>query len=271
LGIDTSFVGTIGDDQYGKYIIEDLQNEKINIDNLIIDELVNTVGVFAFIDEYGERYLWGWPRTKQGFKKLDLQKVDMNKIKDADWVHSSGMAVVAESSARDSIIKIFEIAYKSGITTSFDLNLRVNNDTLDRSYKNTILEIMKYSNYVLGSGQEEFYYLQPEKNWVDSAKFFASDERTIIARMGSEGSMAITPAQCIEMKGYKVDVCDTVGAGDVYNGGFIAARLSDLNLRDSIQLGNAVAGYTVSKEGARNSPKRKELEDFLQAYQKEGV
>lgn len=268
LGLEVSFVGTIGADNYGKYIIEDLQQENINTENLIIDKELNTVGVFAFIDEYGERYLWGWPRTKQSFKELDLQKVDLDEIKNADWIHSSGMVLVAESSAREAVLEIFKLAYEAGVTTSFDLNLRVDNGRLD---KDTVLEIMEYCNYVLGSGEEEFYYLKPEENWLDSAKYFASETRTIIARMGAGGSMAITPDQCIEVPGYKVEVCDTVGAGDVYNGGFIAARLAGCSLLDSVRLGNAVAGYKVSKEGARNSPKIEELEEFLQTHEKEGV
>jgi len=271
LGLEVSFVGTIGADNYGKYIIEDLQQENINTENLIIDKELNTVGVFAFIDEYGERYLWGWPRTKQSFKELDLQKVDLDEIKNADWIHSSGMVLVAESSAREAVLEIFKLAYEAGVTTSFDLNLRVDNGRLDKDYKDTVLEIMEYCNYVLGSGEEEFYYLKPEENWLDSAKYFASETRTIIARMGAGGSMAITPDQCIEVPGYKVEVCDTVGAGDVYNGGFIAARLAGCSLLDSVRLGNAVAGYKVSKEGARNSPKIEELEEFLQTHKKEGV
>ena len=200
-----------------------------------------------------------------------MQKVDLDEIKNADWIHSSGMVLVAESSAREAVLEIFKLAYEAGVTTSFDLNLRVDNGRLDKDYKDTVLEIMEYCNYVLGSGEEEFYYLKPEENWLDSAKYFASETRTIIARMGAGGSIAITPDQCIEVPGYKVEVCDTVGAGDVYNGGFIAARLAGCSLLDSVRLGNAVAGYKVSKEGARNSPKIEELEEFLQTHEKEGV
>ena len=41
---------------------------------MITEPELNTVGVFAFIDENGERYLWGWPRTAQSFKVLDETK-----------------------------------------------------------------------------------------------------------------------------------------------------------------------------------------------------
>ena len=130
LDINTSFLGTIGDDQYGKYVVSDFIKEGIDIDNLIIDEKVNTVGVFAFIDEFGERYLWGWPRTEQGYKKLDLEKINYDNILNSSWIHSSGMIMVDDTSSRYGIIEIFKKAYEAGITTSFDLNLRVNNGQL---------------------------------------------------------------------------------------------------------------------------------------------
>jgi fructokinase len=266
LGISTSFIGTIGDDQYGKHVIEDFQHEKINTKNVIVDKDVNTVGVFAFIDEYGERYLWGWPRTEQSFKKLDKNKIDFDMIKRADWIHSSGMAIVDEGSSRDTIIDIFKFAYEAGVTTSFDLNLRVNNGLLDDDYKKAVLEIINHCHYVLGSGDEEFFYLNPKSQWEESAKSFVTESRTIIARMGSKGSVAFTSRETIVEKAYKLNVVDTVGAGDVFNGGFIAAKLCSHDLGESIRIANATAGYTVEMEGARSSPNREQLERFIEKH-----
>ena len=47
---------------------------------MITEPELNTVGVFAFIDENGERYLWGWPRTAQSFKSLMKQKYHSKKF-----------------------------------------------------------------------------------------------------------------------------------------------------------------------------------------------
>ena len=62
---------------------------------------------------------------------------------------------------------------------------------------------------------------------------------------------------------FSVKVEDTVGAGDVYNAGFISGRLAGMNLRECLIRGNAVSGYTVMRKGARNSPNTEELEAFL--------
>ena len=266
LGVSTSFLGTIGDDQYGKYIKKDFANEGVDISQLIVEPELNTVGVFAFIDENGERYLWGWPREDQAFKYLDENKVSYESLKEVSWVHSSGMSLVYNTSARKTITKIFSIAYELGIPTSFDLNLRVDNGNLDAEYEKSIYEIIRYTTYLLGSGKDEFNYLGERGKWKENAKSFVSNKRTVIVRNGKSGSIGISNKEEIEVPSFNVEVVDTVGAGDVFNAGFIAKSLKNASLKDCLINGNAVSGYTISKKGARNAPSENELEEYLQKY-----
>ncbi len=252
LGIQTAFLGSIGEDQYGKYIREDFRREGVDMTWLIVEPDLNTVGVFAFVDEFGERYLWGWPRVDQAFKIIDESKVDFEKIKEMSWVHSSGMALVHDTSARTSMVRIFKTAWEAGIPTSFDLNLRVDDGELDPSYEKVVREIISYSTYVLGSGKDEFYYLGEKGKWLENAKAFVTDRRTVIVRDGGEGSLGLSSEETQKAPAFRVDVVDTVGAGDVYNAGFIAARLQGKSLYESLVMGNAVSGYTVSRKGSRN-------------------
>lgn len=263
LGNHTSFIGSVGDDQYGRYIQKDFQKEGVDTSGLIIEPELNTIGVFAFIDENGERYLWGWPREEQAFKVIDRDKVPFEKIRGAGWVHSSGMAIVHDTSARSSIIEIFREAYEAGVPTSFDLNLRVDNGVLEPDYEEAVREMIKYTTYLLGSGTDEFAYLGETDDWMKNARSFVTEKRTVIVRNGSEGSAgyafngeAVSPA-------FRIKVEDTVGAGDVYNAGFITAKLMGKSLEECLVTGNAVSAYTVERKGARSCPTAGELEEFL--------
>lgn len=111
LGLDVSFVGTVGDDQYGRFVMQDFKDAGVDVTGLVADSTLSTVGVFAFVDDRGERYLWGWPRERQSFKVLDENLVPMHMIREADWVHSSGMCLTYDTSARETIIRIFEQAH----------------------------------------------------------------------------------------------------------------------------------------------------------------
>lgn len=268
LGVSVNFLGTIGEDQYGRYIIKDFLKEGVDISQLIIVPELNTVGVFAFIDETGERYLWGWPREQQSFKVLEEEKVDFDRLKDMAWVHSSGMSLVYDTSARSTIIRLFQKAYEEGIPTSFDLNLRVDQGQLETEYKKAILEILEYTNYVLGSGTDEFYYLGEIGNWKENARSLVKKDRTVIIRNGRNGSLAISETEEVNAPAFPVQVEDTVGAGDVYNAGFIMARLQGKSLEECLKIGNAVSGYTVERKGARSCPDVRALEEFINNYEK---
>lgn len=262
LGVQTAFVGTVGDDNYGRFVAEDFLREGIDTNNLLIDPELNTVGVFAFIDSEGERYLWGWPREKQAFKEICLGKISTDLWNDIHWIHSSGMALVHDSSARSAILSLFQEGRKRGINTSFDLNLRVDNGILDDDYRQSVMAVLNYTDYVLGSAEEEYAYLG-ESSWEINVRQLVTKNRTCIVRKGSHGSMAFTADGQVEAPAYCVDVVDTVGAGDTYNAGFIKGILEEKSVKESLFLGNAVAGYTVSKTGARSCPNEQELNVFM--------
>lgn len=264
LGIFPYIIGTIGDDQYGRFVVDDLKKEHINIDYLKIDKSVNTVGVFAFIDEYGERYLWGWPRVDRSFEKLELTAEDYTLIDHADWIHSSGMITVNDTSSRRAVEEIFAYAYKKGIPTSYDLNLRVTKGKLDKSFRESTLRILKNCNYVFGSAQEEIFYLDSSLDWRKTARNLTASDRMVIARQGEKGSIVFTKDREYLSPALPVEVVDTVGAGDVYNGAFIACMISGYDIEETLKICNAVSGYTVAHEGARSSPDLEELEQFLE-------
>ncbi len=261
LGVPTSFIGTVGDDQYGRHARQVLLDNGIDVEGLITDRGLNTVGVFAFVDEYGERYLWGWPRVDQSFKYLDQARVPMDRVRAAEWIHSSGMAMTYPTSARETILAIFRQAHAAGVPTSFDLNSRCDDRDLDPDFKEVLLEIISYTTYLLGSGPDEFAFLG-SSGWRENAAALASADRTVIARDGERGSVAFLAGGEVQAPAFSVDVVDTIGAGDVYNAGFIAATLDGQALKDALLSANAVSAYSVARKGPQNSPTAAELRDF---------
>lgn len=264
---DVLFAGTVGDDSYGRFTRKDLIDAGVNVDGLVVDRKVNTVGVFAFIDETGERYLWGWPRDHQSFKELDWDRLPMKKLAEVSWIHSSGMCLTYAGGSRDSIIRLFAWARERGIRTSLDLNLRVDSGELDPDFAGALNEILPQVDYLLGSGPEEFAYLGRD-NWRENARKLACGGRVVVARDGSRGSVGFTQGNPeINVPAFKVEVADTVGAGDTYNAGFINAILSGEELTGALRQGNAVSGYEVSHKGARHCPDIQQLDDFFNNHE----
>lgn len=87
---------------------------------------------------------------------------------------------------------------------------------------------------------------------------YAQTNAPVVVTLGSKGVLAYDGewAECLSEK---VEVKDTVGAGDSHVAGMLAGLLADHNLSESLQLANRVAGEVVQVSGAL-LPKEKYLE-----------
>ena len=262
LGISTQFIGKIGNDHYGQIIRKDFSNENVGVDQLITDIQLSTICVFAFIDQDGERYLWEWPRDHKAYTSISFDEINLHDIKKAGWLHITGLLLSKESNGRKTALDILTWAKSNGIISSLDLNLRVNENTIDCRYREILLSAISNSDYILGS-REEFALLDDSHDWQNLAKNLANFGKVVVVRNGKGGSILLSKYQRLSSIGFHVDVVDTVGAGDVFNAGFIAALLKNHDFATALQWGNAVAGYTISKEGARACPSLEELKYFL--------
>lgn len=262
LGVDVSFIGTVGDDTFGRFVRADFEELGIDASGLVTNGSLNTVGVFAFIDETGERYLWGWPRVDQSFKVIDEGGVDFDLVRSAAWFHSSGMSLTYGTSARSTLSRIYREAHEAGVPTSIDLNLRVDDGVLDPDFASALEQVINDVDYVLGSGPDEFAYLG-QGTWLENARVLATEGKTVVVRDGANGSLAIVGDELVRAPAYEVEVEDTVGAGDVFNAGFISAMLDGEGLPAALAKGNGVSGYSVARKGARNTPTISQLELFM--------
>ncbi len=264
LSVKTAFMGTLGEDYGGRYMLDEFRGLGINTELTLTDHQSNTVYVFAFIDPRGERHLWAFPRSDVSYVNLDIGRIDLEKVKTASWVHSSGMTYMFDGTIRKSLPEIFKSAYEAGVPTSFDLNTRVKDSAnLDPGIKDAVLRTLPYVKYLLGSGKDEFYSFCPDDDWKNSVKSFATDGRAVIARMGAEGSYSVLNGEQEFQKPFDVPVKNTTGAGDAFNAGFIAGMINGLTLSGAVEWGNAVASYKVAGNSSRHTPDLRQLEAFI--------
>ena len=267
LGVDTAFLGTIGKDYLGSSILKKLKDFMIDTDMVIVNEELNTIAVLAFIDPSGERHLWGFPREDQAFSELDLERVDLEKLKSASWLHSSGMSLMAKGSLRKNMPELFKIAYEAGVPTSLDLNTRVSDlKSLDEESVKAIQETLPYVKYLLGSAKDEFYSFYPCEDYMDSVRHFANEKRTVIARMGKDGFTAIHDGTERHFSSYEVNVVNSTAAGDSFNAGFIRGMLEEGDVWKALEFANAVAAYKISREDPDDLPEKEKVLAFMKEH-----
>jgi len=262
LGNDVKFYGSVGNDIHGKFIIKDMINSKVNIDNLSILQNESTAMVIGVVDKQSERNLFVWPTDNAAHSKYQLSQKDLDSLLESEWLHVSGISL-REEPACASMLEAMKVCYKHDITVSFDLNLRVELWGLSEKFLNIVNEAISYSTFIFGSLTEEFHKIYTGVNLDTEIHNIAKDGQVYIVRDGANGSSCYLDNNIINTPAFSVDVVDTVGAGDAFNTGFIHSMIAHHDLNNALATANAVAAYKIEGEGARHLPDTSQLNNFI--------
>lgn len=261
LGEACSFVGTVGDDSYGRFAMESLAEAGVDTRWTSTTPDQPTVMVVTVLTPDANRLIYVWPPRGGAHAELGPDRT-AEALDGAAWLHVSGICLRA-SPARETILNAMKQAQSNGVTVSLDLNLRLENWGWEEPFRETIMMAVDRADVIMGDATDEIIPLGVSQDPIEAATHLAGDQRIVVARMGAAGAIACSNQAIVEAPGYAVDVVDTVGAGDAFNAGFIAAYLRQTDTTRALQWGNAVGAITVSRPGARATPVLQDLSDFL--------
>jgi fructokinase/2-dehydro-3-deoxygluconokinase len=268
IGVPVFFFGAVGDDGYGRFVRDELVAEGIDVGGLHTLTGAFTPMVIAMIQPDGERQIVVWPPERGADVRLTVDHLDPARIANAAWLHTSGMCL-RHSPVRETVLRAMQIASDAGVLVSLDLNLRLELWGWRDNIRETLDRALDLADVVFGSAKEEIVPVARMASGAAveaAAHILAGGKRIVIARQGLAGALAATPGGTTHVDAFTVkNVVDTLGAGDAFNGGFIAARLHGLPIEEALRWGNAVAALKIGQPGARGLPVRTEVEQLLAA------
>ncbi len=262
LGVAVTMVGAVGDDGYGRWVRDDLVREGVDVRGLCSVHDAFTPMVMALIEPDGERLVVVWPPEGGAHSRLEAHAIDPALMSSARWLHTTGICLRA-SPAREAVLHAMELARQAGLTTSLDLNLRFELWGLDDATRRTFEQAIELSDVVFGNAEEEIVPLAGVDSAEAGARFLCGGTRIVVARQGDKGALVVTPQETFHAPAFRTQVVDTLGAGDAFSGGFIAACLATLGVRDAATWGNAVAALKIAQTGARGLPFLEDLKHTL--------
>lgn len=262
LGIPVSFMGKVGNDLQGRFLLEDLAGEGVDTTHLHIDPSTYTPLVIAVVDGEGERTFFGCGR-EAAHTKIRLEEIDSETVAEAAWLHTSGICLI-EGSSPNAILHAMTLAKAQGTYTSFDVNLRLDGDFFPEPYRMVVERAISLADVVLAS-VEEAALLAPASTIESSACALANSEGIVVVRLGAAGALAVSKAGMIPAPAFPTQVVDTLGAGDAFDAGFITACIKGLDVEAALQWGNAVAALKIARPGSHSLPRLGEVEQFMAA------
>jgi fructokinase/2-dehydro-3-deoxygluconokinase len=212
------------------------------------------------VDAEGERTFLVCSRAA-AHTTLRTEEIDPHTIANAAWLHTSGTSLT-EAPSRDAILHAMTLARGFGVPVSLDVNVHRRDAALSPPFCAAVEKAITLADMVLGSA-EEVASFAPAVTIEASAQTLAGDERTVIARLGSQGALAVSSTGIVSVPAFPTRIVDTVGAGDAFDAGFIAARAAGTDIETALRWGNAAAALKIARPGARGLPSRAEVEELL--------
>ncbi|ALC84285.1 2-dehydro-3-deoxygluconokinase [Bacillus gobiensis] len=271
LGLKSGWVSKVGEDAFGRFIIDRLQEEHVDIGNVEVDNRYPT----GF--QLKSKVIKGDPEV-QYFRKnsaaSQLNKKDFNSayFQSASHLHMTGIPLAISLHTREFAEHALNFMRSSGKTVTFDPNLRPSLWNTEEEMVTVINKAAFQANYVM-PGLTEGEILTGYKNPKDIAAFYLDrGVELVIVKLGEEGAYYQSKSEEGIVSGFKVpEVIDTVGAGDGFAVGVISGLLKHLTIEEAVTRGNAIGAMAVQSQGDNDGyPTRNQLNEFLE-NNKQGV
>lgn len=248
LGLKTAGLGMVGKDVFGDLVLARLADAGVDISGVVTDAMVQTGLGLALCRKEGDRAILTVPGSLDSANPEALLAL----LPKARHLHVASYYLLAKM--RPHWPGILREAKRLGLTTSLDTNW-------DPAEKwDGIDDLAPYLD-ILFPNDNELHAFTGISDPLAAAASLAKAVPLVAAKLGAGGAMAVrSSGDTAWCPANKVEVADTVGAGDTFDGGFLYGFLNGKSLDESLRFGVFCAGHSVTKPGGyRGQPRLSEL------------
>ena len=261
LGAPALFLGTAGQDAFGRALKEGLEREGVDASLLTLKEAAMTTMVLLVLDEKGERVPFAFPRIKASQHHITADQIPDDILSRISWMHSSGMTL-REDPAATNQLSLMRRCKEAGIPVALDVNARLES-LADKTFADNIHAALSLCDVLFGSAEDELCPLVNETDPDRAAKKLLESVPMVVSRQGEKGATVYTRQGIYPSPAFSVPIRDRVGAGDVYDGAFLAALLAGCEIEEANRLACAAGAWCVSHFGGRSGPTAQEQRSIL--------
>ncbi len=260
LGSRSTFIGKLGSDAFGDFLIETLENVGVDTSHIFRTNEANTALAFVSLKADGNRDFMFY-RNPSADMLLSEEDICTEWFSEKDILHFCSVDLI-EAPVKYAHIKAIKAVKEKGGIISFDPNVRLFLWNDKQQCRETILDFVPLCN-ILKISDEELEFITNIQDKDEAIKsLFVGDVKVVIYTKGADGAELYTRDFNISVDGRRVDVVDTTGAGDAFIGAVlykVATKEVDIDniteeaARQAIDFANAVAAITTTRKGAIES------------------
>lgn len=258
-GASAGMIASIGTDAFGDGLMALWRAEGVATDHVTRHPVAPT-GIY-FVRHTEEGHGFSYRREGSAASLMTPADVPRAAIEGARVLHVSGISQAISGSAADSVFTALRVARDAGVVTSYDPNLRLRLWPLDRA-RAVIHAAMGLTDIAL-PGYDDACQLTGLTAPQDIANFYHGlGVRIVALTLGSDGALVSQAGgPCKALAPHSATLVDASGAGDCFDGAFLAEYLRTGDPFSAGAYANRAAALKVQEYGAiAGIPRRSKVE-----------
>lgn len=237
----------LGEDAFGDALSALWQRE--GVDQTAVRRLPGAPTGLYFVTHGPDGHRFSYRRAGSAASRMGPADLPLAAIRGARVLHASGISLAISDSAADAVLAAIETARGAGVEVSFDPNLRLGLWPLSRA-RALIHAAMARCTIAL-PGLEDARALTGLDAPDAIAEFYLSlGARVVALTLGAEGALVATPEGSRRIAGRRVAAVDATGAGDTFDGAFLARLVAGDDSFAAAAHANAAAALSTQGYGA---------------------
>lgn len=246
LGHRVGWFSRLGKDPFGRMILKKIRGEGVDVSRA---ELTTEAPTGLMLREVvsGKTSVYYY-RKNSAASTLKPEHLDEEYIKQAKYLHVTGITPALSESCREAAKEAMRIARKHGVKVCFDPNLRLKLWSIEEA-RGVLLDMAKEADYFL-PGLDELKLLYQTESFDEIIQRLGELDAVSIVKGGDDETYVVEKGSVSAVPYFKAEqVVDTVGAGDGFCAGFIVGLLKGYSHIEAVRLGNLIGCMVVQMEG----------------------
>ena len=271
LGFKTGLITRVGNDEFGKLIINFLRGEGVDTSRVKIDKEAPT-GVYFIQRHYpvpGKSTVFYY-RHGSAASRLSPDDVDEDYVRNSKAVIITGITPALSNSCLAAVEKIYDLAVKNNVDLILDTNIRLKLWRKAERAREVISKFLRAK--VIFTNVEDLSILVPGLGVNDAArKLLDKGAELVVVKLGEEGAIALSKdGKVFKSEAFRVPfIEDVIGAGDAFDAAFLASIYRGLSIDEALMYANAAGALVVTVRGdVEAQPSWDELKTFIESRKK---
>lgn len=252
LGIATHLVGRVGNDDFGRQLLANVQVAGVHTDGIFVDTSITSGIAVITVDDAGENQIIIIPGANG-----QLNESDVERLKGS--LPGATALLMQLEIPLSTVLSAAQAAHAANVPVILD----------PAPAQNLPDELYPLVDIITPNQLEASHLVGFPVNGIETAQQAATVLRqrgvnTVIVKLGAQGVYCTTASETFFVPAFSVQTVDTVAAGDAFNGALAVALAEGLSLREAVLWGVAAGAISVTTAGAQPSlPDRDTFDQFL--------